>query len=309
MKNWLLIIALFSALTGTAQNVTISGYIKDSKSGEELINASIVNEKNQGAVTNFYGFYSLTLPAGTYEFTVSYIGYESIKQTIKLTSSQTIDFELSESTNELMEVEVTAKKLDENLNKAEMSTTQLSAKQIKAIPQFLGEFDVIRSITLLPGVTTVGEGASGFNVRGGKTDQNLILLDQAPVYNSSHIFGFFSVFNGDAVRDLTLYKGGIPAPYGGRLSSVLDVYQKEGNMREYGGTMGIGLLSSRLMFEGPIINDKASFMVAGRRSYQDLLLRLSKNDDINSLVANFYDFNAKVNYKFNDKSRDRKSVV
>ena len=289
--------------TAYAQNVTISGYIKDASNGEELINASIVNEKSQGTVTNVYGFYSLTLPAGKYTFTVSYIGYESIEKTLTLKESQTLDFELTEATNQLAEVEVTAKRLDENLNRAEMSTTQLTAKQIKAIPQFLGEFDVIRSITLLPGVTTVGEGASGFNVRGGKTDQNLILLDQAPVYNSSHIFGFFSVFNGDAVRDLKLYKGGIPAPFGGRLSSVLDVHQKEGNTKEFAGTMGLGLLSSRLMLEGPLVKDKASFMVAGRRSYQDVLLKASPNDDLNSIIANFYDLNAKVNYKFNDKSR------
>ncbi len=257
----------------------------------------------QGTITNIYGFYSLTLPEGKYTFTVSYIGYESIVKTLTLKESQTLDFELKEATNQLAEVEVTAKKLDENLNRAEMSTTQLTAKQIKAIPQFLGEFDVIRSITLLPGVTTVGEGASGFNVRGGKTDQNLILLDQAPVYNSSHIFGFFSVFNGDAVRDLKLYKGGIPAPFGGRLSSVLDVHQKEGNTKEFAGTMGLGLLSSRLMLEGPLVKDKASFMIAGRRSYQDVLLKASPNDDLNSIIANFYDLNAKVNYKFNDKSR------
>ena len=289
--------------TAYAQNVTISGYIKDAANGEELINASIVNEKSQGTVTNVYGFYSLTLPAGKYTFTVSYIGYESIVKTMTLKESQTLDFELTEATNQLAEVEVTAKRLDENLNRAEMSTTQLTAKQIKAIPQFLGEFDVIRSITLLPGVTTVGEGASGFNVRGGKTDQNLILLDQAPVYNSSHIFGFFSVFNGDAVRDLKLYKGGIPAPFGGRLSSVLDVHQKEGNTKEFAGTMGLGLLSSRLMLEGPLVKDKASFMIAGRRSYQDVLLKASPNDDLNSIIANFYDLNAKVNYKFNDKSR------
>ena len=289
--------------TAYAQNVTLSGYIKDAANGEELINASIVNESFQGTITNIYGFYSLTLPEGKYTFTVSYIGYESIVKTLTLKESQTLDFELKEATNQLAEVEVTAKKLDENLNRAEMSTTQLTAKQIKAIPQFLGEFDVIRSITLLPGVTTVGEGASGFNVRGGKTDQNLILLDQAPVYNSSHIFGFFSVFNGDAVRDLKLYKGGIPAPFGGRLSSVLDVHQKEGNTKEFAGTMGLGLLSSRLMLEGPLVKDKASFMIAGRRSYQDVLLKASPNDDLNSIIANFYDLNAKVNYKFNDKSR------
>jgi hypothetical protein len=303
MKKCFALLSILFFSTAYAQNVTLSGYIKDAANGEELINASIVNEKFQGTVTNIYGFYSLTLPEGKYTFTVSYIGYESIVKTLTLKESQTLDFELKEATNELAEVEVTAKRLDENLNRAEMSTTQLTAKQIKTIPQFLGEFDVIRSITLLPGVTTVGEGASGFNVRGGKTDQNLILLDQAPVYNSSHIFGFFSVFNGDAVRDLKLYKGGIPAPYGGRLSSVLDVHQKEGNTKEFAGTMGLGLLSSRLMLEGPLVKDKASFMIAGRRSYQDVLLKASPNDDLNSIIANFYDLNAKVNYKFNDKSR------
>jgi len=303
MKKCLALLSILFFSTAYAQNVTLSGYIKDAANGEELINASIVNESFQGTITNIYGFYSLTLPEGKYTFTVSYIGYESIVKTLTLKESQTLDFELKEATNQLAEVEVTAKKLDENLNRAEMSTTQLTAKQIKSIPQFLGEFDVIRSITLLPGVTTVGEGASGFNVRGGKTDQNLILLDQAPVYNSSHIFGFFSVFNGDAVRDLKLYKGGIPAPYGGRLSSVLDVHQKEGNTKEFAGTMGLGLLSSRLMLEGPLVKDKASFMIAGRRSYQDVLLKASPNDDLNSIIANFYDLNAKVNYKFNDKSR------
>ena len=303
MKKCLALLSILFFSTAYAQNVTLSGYIKDAANGEELINASIVNESFQGTITNIYGFYSLTLPEGKYTFTVSYIGYESIVKTLTLKESQTLDFELKEATNQLAEVEVTAKKLDENLNRAEMSTTQLTAKQIKAIPQFLGEFDVIRSITLLPGVTTVGEGASGFNVRGGKTDQTLILLDQAPVYNSSHIFGFFSVFNGDAVRDLKLYKGGIPAPFGGRLSSVLDVHQKEGNTKEFAGTMGLGLLSSRLMLEGPLVKDKASFMIAGRRSYQDVLLKASPNDDLNSIIANFYDLNAKVNYKFNDKSR------
>ena len=303
MKKWLAFLGLAFTLTTQAQNVTLSGYIRDAASGEELISASIVNESRQGTVTNIYGFYSLTLPAGEYTFTISYIGYETMTKKINLNASQTVNFELKEATNELQEVQVTAKKLDENLNRAEMSTTQLTAKQIKTIPQFLGEFDVIRSITLLPGVTTVGEGASGFNVRGGKTDQNLILLDEAPVYNSSHIFGFFSVFNGDAVRDLKLYKGGIPAPFGGRLSSVLDVRQKEGNTKEYGGTVGLGLLSSRVMFEGPIVQDKASFMIAGRRSYQDILLKASPNDDINNIIANFYDLNAKVNYKFSDKSR------
>ena len=303
MKKWLAFLGLAFTLTTQAQNVTLSGYIRDAASGEELISASIVNESRQGTVTNIYGFYSLTLPAGEYTFTISYIGYETMTKKINLNASQTVNFELKEATNELQEVQVTAKKLDENLNRAEMSTTQLTAKQIKTIPQFLGEFDVIRSITLLPGVTTVGEGASGFNVRGGKTDQNLILLDEAPVYNSSHIFGFFSVFNGDAVRDLKLYKGGIPAPFGGRLSSVLDVRQKEGNTKEYGGTVGLGLLSSRVMFEGPIVQDKASFMIAGRRSYQDVLLKASPNDDINNIIANFYDLNAKVNYKFSDKSR------
>ncbi|MEY2970054.1 MAG: hypothetical protein RLZZ599_427, partial [Bacteroidota bacterium] len=174
MKKWLAFLGLALTLSTQAQNVTLSGYIRDAATGEELINASIINEQRQGTVSNIYGFYSLTLPAGKYTFTVSYIGYENQVLTLNLKESQSLNFELGEATNQLEEVEVTAKKLDENLNRAEMSTTQLSAKQIKAIPQFLGEFDVVRSITLLPGVTTVGEGASGFNVRGGKTDQNLI---------------------------------------------------------------------------------------------------------------------------------------
>lgn len=303
MKQFLGCIAfLLITTTSLAQNVTLSGYITDAATGEELINAGITNGK-ASAISNVYGFYSLTLPKGKHTITVSFLGYSAKQFQLDLTESQSLNIELAEASNELNTVEVTATRLNENLERAQMSTTQLTAKQIQKIPQFLGEFDVIRSITLLPGVTTVGEGASGFNVRGGKTDQNLILLDQAPVYNSSHVLGFFSVFNGDAVRDLTLYKGGIPAIYGGRLSSVLDVHQKEGNMKEFGGSAGIGLLSSRIMFEGPLLKDKASFMIAGRRSYQDLLLRLSPNDDINSLIANFYDINAKMNIKFNDRSR------
>ncbi len=202
----------------------------------------------------------------------------------------------------LQAVEITAEKRNTNITNLELGVERMDAKTIKAIPQFMGEVDIIRSIQLLPGVSTVGEGATGFNVRGGNIDQNLILLDEATVFNTSHLFGFFSVFNADAVKDLTLYKGGVPARYGGRLSSVLDVHQKEGNYKKFGGVAGIGLVSSRLMLEGPIVNDRASFMVAGRRSYGDLLLPLF-NDDFRGDQLFFYDVNAKVNYRFDDKNR------
>ena len=302
MKKWLAFLGLAFTLSAHSQNVTISGYIRDAATGEELINASIINEERQGTVSNIYGFYSLTLPAGKQTFTVSFIGYTSEVRTINLSSSKTVDFELSEATNELAEVEVTAKKLDENLNRAEITTTQLSAKQIKAIPQFLGEFDVVRSITLLPGVTTVGEGASGFNVRGGKTDQNLILLDQAPVYNSSHFWIFLRIQWGCSARSEALqrwYSRTLWRPIKFCARRLPKGREQQRICRKH----GLGAAFLRLMFEGPIVKkDKASFMVAGRRSYQDVLLKLSPNDDLNNIIA-FYDLNAKVNYKFSDKSR------
>jgi len=281
---------------------TLSGYLRDAENGEGLIGATIyVDEIAGGTTTNVYGFYSLSLPPGTYNLTFNFLGFTAQKKTIELAADQVLDVEMLADEQLLEVVEVTAEKANENVKSMDIGVERMDAKMVKDIPQFMGEVDIIRSIQLLPGVSTVGEGATGFNVRGGNIDQNLILLDEATVFNSSHLFGFFSVFNADAVKDLTLYKGGVPARYGGRLSSVLDVRQKEGNTKKFAGNAGLGLVSSRLMLEGPIIKDKMSFMVAGRRSYGDLLLPLF-NDDFQGDQLFFYDVNAKVNYKIDDKN-------
>ena len=287
-----------------AQNVTVSGYVKEARNGEALIGVSVyTTSPRYGVVTNAYGFYSLTLPKGEYELNYSFIGYSSEKVKIDLKKNTVIDMKMSEEAVQLEEATVMDRKLDENLKTPEMGVQELSAKEISRIPQFLGEVDIVRTLTLLPGVSTVGEGANGFNVRGGNVDQNLILIDEAPVFNSSHLFGFFSIFNGDAVKDVKLYKGGMPAQYGGRLSSVLDIRQKDGNNQQFAGNGGLGLLSTRIMLEAPIVKDKVSFMVAGRRSYQDVFLRLSSDPEINQTTLYFYDFNAKVNYIINDRNR------
>lgn len=293
---------LAGSVSAMAQKVTLSGYMKDASSGEELIGSTVfVKELKTGTVTNVYGFYSLSVAPGTYTITFGYIGYQSITETFELNENVTRNIELSVSEQVLEAVEVTGDRPDKNVTDIEMSVEKMDMQMVKKIPQLLGEADVIRSIQLLPGVTTVGEGATGFNVRGGNVDQNLILLDEAPVYNSSHVFGFFSVFNSDAVKDLKLYKGGIPARYGGRLSSVLDVRQREGNMKQFAGSGGISLISSRLTLEGPIKKNKSSFMIAGRRSYGDLFLKLIPEQRDN--VAYFYDLNAKVNYVIDQNNR------
>jgi len=303
-KNPLLVLLLILGFWAHGQQVTLSGYVKDISNGEDLIGASIsIKGTTSGTITNSYGYYSLTVPPGDYVFVVTYIGYESQEFEVSLNQSQKKNWELTESSELINEVEVTGERLDENIKSVEMSTNSLTSKQIKKIPQLLGETDIIRTITLLPGITTVGEGANGFNVRGGNVDQNLILLDEAPVYNSSHLFGFFSVFNADAVKDVKLYKGGIPAEYGGRLSSVLDVRQREGNSKQFKMNGGIGLLSSRLLLEGPIVEDKISYMVAGRRSYLDIFFGLSDDEAINKSILYFYDLNGKVNFKFSERSR------
>jgi hypothetical protein len=297
---------LFALLTCSiqAQTYTLSGYVRDSANGEELIGASVVAEKSrQGTVTNNYGFYNLSLPAGTHNIVFSYIGYQTVSKTVVMNGNKSLNISLFEGAVELQAVEVTTTRADENIRSTQMSVAKLTSKEIKKIPQLLGEVDVVRTITLLPGISTVGEGANGFNVRGGNVDQNLILLDDAPIYSSSHLFGFFSIFNADAVTDVKIFKGGIPATYGGRLSSVLDVRQKNGNMKKFEGDGGLGLLSSRLLLEGPIVKDKVSFMVSGRRSYQDIFIRMSSNEDFNSTILYFYDLNAKLNYKINDKNR------
>lgn len=302
MKKYFLVVAFLmgTTLVVAQEKFTISGTVSDAVSGETLIGINVlVPSEKAGAVTNVYGFYSITLPAGTYEIQYSSIGFTSEIITIDLQSSITKNVTLSENLEALDEIVIKADKEKTNIRTPQMSVNTLNSSTIKKIPVVLGEADVIKAITLLPGVTNAGEGASGFNVRGGAADQNLILLDEATLYNSSHLFGFFSVFNPDAIKDLTLYKGGIPARYGGRVSSVLDIYQKDGNNRNFKATGGIGLVASRLLLEGPIVKEKSSFLVGGRSSYAHLFLPLFDNDNI----AYFYDLNTKISYTLNDKNR------
>lgn len=292
----ILLLLLFSTSLYAQEKVTISGVITDQNSSESLIGVSLYfKEINSGTVTNEYGFYSITVPKGTYTITIGYLGYVSQKINLQLTENTKKDFSLLPNHQSLTEVVVNADKGIAEIRRPEMSINKLSARQIKEMPVVLGEVDVIKSLLQLPGVTNSGEGQSGFNVRGGGADQNLVLLDEATIYNTSHLFGFFSVFNADAINDIKLYKGGIPARFGGRLSSVLDIYQKEGNKNDLKFTGGIGLVSSRLMAEGPINKGKGSFLVAGRGSYGHLFLKLT---DIKS-AANFYDLNTKFSYKLN----------
>ncbi len=303
MRITLLLLWLSIAFTH-AQNYTISGYIKDAQSGETLIGAALyVQEANTGVSTNEYGFYSLSLPPGDYTLEYSYLGFTADTITITLSENTTLDVELDEEVAQLTEVVVKSEAGNRNITNVEMSTNKLSMETIKKMPSLLGEVEIIRSIQLLPGVSTVGEGASGFNVRGGSIDQNLSLLDEAPVYNVSHLFGFFSVFNPDAVKDVKLYKGSIPARFGGRLSSILDVRMKEGNNKRFEMNGGIGFIFSRLAIEAPIVKDKASFIVAGRRSYADVLAQPFLNEDFAGSVLNFYDLTLKANY--NVSMRDR----
>lgn len=303
--NLLLLSVLFTLFSFAQEKFTISGTITASESGEELIGATVaVKALGTGVSANVYGFYSLTLPTGTYEVTYSFIGYTDQVKTVDLTSNQKIDLELSESVNEIDEVVIEADGAVQNIKSIEMSVNKISSKDIKKIPALLGEADVVKSVLLLPGVSTVGEGSTGFNVRGGGIDQNLVLLDEAPVYNSSHLFGFFSVFNPDAVKNVKLVKGGIAPEYGGRLSSILDVRMKEGNSKKFTGSGGLGVIFSRLALEGPIgKNEKTSFIVAGRRSYADVLAKPFLNEDLKGSKFYFYDFTAKINHRINENNR------
>ena len=300
-----LLFFIFTFSLFSQEKATISGYIKDLKNGESLIGATISKQgSNVGASANEYGFFSLTLPKGPHVIVVSIIGYKTYTFSINLDKSISKNFELEEEGKDLDEVEITGEAADKNVKSVEMSVAKLDIKQINKIPALLGEVDVIRAIQLLPGVTTVGEGASGFNVRGGNIDQNLILLDEAPVYNSAHLFGFFSVFNPDAVKDVKLIKGGIPSQYGGRVSSILDVRMKEGNSKRTVVNGGIGTIFSRISIEAPIIKDKMSFIIAGRRSYIDALVKpfLKKSNPLKGADFYFYDLTAKINYRINDKN-------
>ncbi len=303
-KYWLLLTMLIISSWAFAQKFTLSGYVKDASNGETLIGSTIfVREIGGGSVTNVYGFYSITLPSGDYTVEYRYIGFETIVKNISLQKDERIDVELGETDTELEAVVVTSEAVNSNVTNIEMSTAQLDIKSISKIPAFAGEVDIIKSIQLLPGVSSVGEGASGFNVRGGGVGQNLVLLDEAPVYQTSHLFGFFSVFNPDAVKDVKLYKGGIPARYGGRLSSILDIRMKEGNSKKHEVSGGIGTVFSRLAVEGPIVKDKASFIVAGRRSYIDVLARPFTDVLDNGAALYFYDLTAKTNININEKNR------
>lgn len=281
-----------------SQKFTLSGTITDAKSNETIIGVNVyIPELKTGTTTNEYGFYSITIPKGNYTVQLSFISFQTLTESINLDKNTKSNFKLFSNEVQLEEVVITTDKKATNIRKAEMSSNKLSIATIKKMPVVLGEVDVIKSLLLLPGVTNAGEGASGFNVRGGGADQNLILLDEATIFNSSHVFGFFSVFNPDAIKDLKLYKGGIPARFGGRASSVLDMYQKDGSSTGFHMNGGIGLISSRLLAEGPIVKDKGSFLIGGRASYAHLFLKLSDKQKNNA--AYFYDLNTKLSYKLN----------
>jgi hypothetical protein len=301
MLKFLLFILLILMSFGVFSQAkyTVSGYVKDVQNGETLIGATIlVKGTLTGTTSNVYGFYSLSLPAGNYELSYSYIGFATVTNTVNFDKNQTITIELASDAEQLEEVIVTDTE-DFDVQGIQMSTEKLPISTIKKIPALFGEVDVLKSIQLLPGVSAVGEGTSGFNVRGGGVGQNLVLLDDAPVYNSSHLFGFFSVFNPDAVKDVKLIKGGIPANYGGRLSSILDVRMKEGNAKELEVSGGVGTVFSRLAVQGPIKKKKASFIIAGRRSYVDILAKPFTGD----ATLYFYDLTTKVNYNINQNNR------
>ncbi len=299
---WILILFCCTMSFSHAQRQTISGKISDSQNGETLFGVNIIiKELKIGAVSNEYGFYSLSIPKGNYTVIYSYLGFKTVEKQINLERDISINIELDEDTTALDEVIVSEAggKIRAKLRQPQMSVNQLSVKTIKQAPVVLGETDILKTITLLPGVTNAGEGASGFNVRGGATDQNLVLLDETTIYNTSHLFGFFSVFNADAIKDVKLYKGGIPAKFGSRVSSVLDVRQKDGNNKEFHLNGGIGIISSRLMAEGPIKKEKGSFLIAGRTSYANLFLKLA-NEKNN---ISFYDLNTKLSYELNENNR------
>lgn len=292
-------------ITITSQKYTISGNIKDAENGEDLIGASIYekDKKDIGTISNIYGYYSLSLEKGEHTIIFNYIGYEQIELDIIIRKDIKKNIELTTNNQLLSEIEISTNSENQNITKNEMSITRVDPKNIETIPVLFGEKDILKTLQLNPGIKAAGEGNSGFYVRGGGIDQNLIILDEAPVYNSSHLLGFFSVFNSDAIKDATLYKGGIPAEFGGRGSSVLDVKMKEGNNKKLTAKGGIGLISSRLTIEAPIVKNKGSFLISGRRSYADIFAQISKDTVVNQSTLYFYDLNLKSNYQINDKNR------
>jgi hypothetical protein len=306
MKLTLTFFTLLSLLTVFSQSKsTLSGYVTDSKNGEALIGVKVyIPSTNQGAVTNNYGFYSLTVNSGKYTIEFRSGLYPSESRDIDLTNDVRLDIELGTNVKDLKEIVINAKK-GENVNSTQMGQIQLDIEKIKTLPAFMGEVDVIKTIQLLPGVSSVSEGGQGFYVRGGGPDQNLVMLDEGVVYNAAHLFGFFSVFNADAVKSVNLIKGGMPANYGGRMSSVLEVNMNEGNNKKFKVKGGLGAISSRLTVEGPLKKDKGSFIISGRRTYIDLIMKAAIPDTSPFAGSSyfFYDFNAKFNYKITDKDR------
>jgi len=286
-----------------AQSYTISGYITNKNTGETLIGAVAMVKSNSiiGRSSNDFGFYSLTLPKGTYELVFSYIGHKKQIVNVDLTGNKTLNIAMEDASTNLQEVVVTGSKDNEKVRQSQMGMEKMSVEVASKLPVIFGERDILKIIQLLPGVKSGGDGQSGFTVRGGTIDQNLILLDDAPVYNASHLLGFFSTFNSDAIKDVSLYKGTAPAQFGGRISSVVDVKMNEGDNQHYGVSGGIGLISSKLNIEGPIQKGKSSFLISGRRTYADVFLKLDDRFKDNQLY--FYDFNAKLNFRFSDKDR------
>jgi outer membrane receptor protein involved in Fe transport len=306
MRQIVSLLFLLSCLFTQAQNkYTLSGYVKDSLSGETLIGASVlISGQSKGISSNQYGFYSITLPEGNYSVSISFTGYQPLDSVINLNENKEISFSLMQRAM-LEEVVVSARRRDNNVKTPQMGKIDLSVQKIKSVPVLLGEVDVLKTLQLLPGVRNAGEGNTGMYVRGGGPDQNLIMLDDAIVYNTGHLFGFFSIFNSDAIKNISLIKGSMPAQYGGRLSSVLDIAMKDGNMKKFEGEGGIGLISSRVSLQGPIVKDKASFIVSARRTYIDVLTKplIPKTSDFYGSGYYFYDLNMKMNYKFSDKDR------
>jgi len=303
---FIIIFVFFVSISFAQTKYTLSGYLKDASSGETLIAANIYdkNDFTQGTTSNIYGFYSLTLPEGEYTILAQYLGYADREITVSLNKSQTLNIELNLGGTTMEEIVVTGEQIDRNVESTEMGTVELSTEVLKKIPALLGEVDVLRSLQLLPGVLSAGEGNSGFYVRGGGPDQNLILLDEAVVYNSGHLLGFFSVFNADAIKNTTLIKGGMPASYGGRLSSVVDIQMKDGNNKRFAASGGIGIISSRLTAEGPIVKDRSSFLISGRRTYAfDVAQPAIDRTDFAGTNYYFYDFNTKINHRFSEKDR------
>ncbi|HNP94476.1 MAG TPA: TonB-dependent receptor [Cyclobacteriaceae bacterium] len=300
MRIFLLAALLVPIISFGQQKSTVSGYIKDKSNGEELIGVTVyVNELQTGTVTNVYGFYSLTLSPGTYHLQFSYIGFTTQVREITLTNNVELNMNLAPEVMEMEEIVVTAERDDANVTSLQMSKREINIDQVRKLPAVMGEVDIIKNVQMQPGVISAGEGTSSYFVRGGSADQNLILIDEAPIYDPSHLFGLFSVFNADVIKESELYRGGIPSRFGGRLSSILEVRTKDGNNQHVAGSGGIGSLASRLMIEGPLRKDKSSFIVSGRRSYADLFLKAAGKNN----TVSFYDINTKMNWKPDNKNR------